>query len=203
MRTDWSCRVPFHLVLLVLTLVAFLPARAQTTVWVDDCAGTGTGTQGDPYCKIQTAICSIKTTGGTINVLPGTYREAIRVTANITIISTDGPAVTTLDATGKPCPTADFCTIGVAAQLLGGVFPVGCGIDQPHRGDPHHEHRRRDRPARRLCEDRRRDLGLRLVADDHPERDRRQHDQQPHLQALLRRRHLHQRHRTPPRRPGR
>ena len=40
--------------------LAFLPARAQAEVWVDDCAGTGTGTVGDPYCKIQTAICNIK-----------------------------------------------------------------------------------------------------------------------------------------------
>src|SRR4030095_9095258 len=101
MRSDSSKGGAFCALAFVFSLIAFLPARAQATVWVDDCAGTGTGTFGDPYCKIQTAICAIKTTGGTINVKPGTYHEAIRVTANIQIISTDGPAVTTLDATGK------------------------------------------------------------------------------------------------------
>ncbi len=127
MRTDSSCRVPFLSLLLALMLVAFFPARAQTTVWVDACAGVGTGTLGDPYCKIQTAICNIKMTGGTINVLPGTYREAIRVTANITIISTDGPAVTTLNATGKPCPTSDFCTIGTQPNCSAVYFPSAAG----------------------------------------------------------------------------
>ena len=123
MRTDRSCRVPFHCFILVLALAGFLPARgATTTVWVDDCTGTGAGTQGNPYCKIQTAICNIKTIGGTINVLPGTYLEAIRVPANITIISTDGPAVTTLNATGKPCPAADFCALGTQATCSAVYF---------------------------------------------------------------------------------
>jgi hypothetical protein len=120
--------------LLVCSLLAFLPARAQATVWVDDCAGTGTGTFGNPYCKIQTAICAIKTTGGTINVMPGTYHEAIRVTANIQIISTDGPAVTTLDATGKPCPTTDFCTIGAEPNCSAVYFPSAAGTNSRIEG---------------------------------------------------------------------
>ena len=118
-----------HALLLVGSLISFLPAGAQATVWVDDCAGTGTGTVGDPYCKIQTAICAIRTTGGTINVLPGTYREAIRVTANIQLVSTDGPAVTTLDATGKPCPTSDFCTIGAEPNCSAVYFPSAAGTN--------------------------------------------------------------------------
>jgi hypothetical protein len=117
----------FNGLLLALALFASVPARAQAEVWVDDCAGTGTGTVGNPYCKIQTAVCAIKTTGGTIHVLPGTYREAIRVTANIQIISTDGPAVTTLDATGKPCPTSDFCTIGAEPNCSAVYFPSAAG----------------------------------------------------------------------------
>ena len=78
MRADVACRAVFHCLLLAVAVLEFGPARAQAEVWVDDCAGTGTGTLGDPYCKIQTAICNIKTTGGTIHVLPGTYREAIQ-----------------------------------------------------------------------------------------------------------------------------
>src|SRR5436189_57764 len=130
MRTVRSCRVPSHLVLLVfvLALAAILPAYgAPATVWVDDCAGVGTGTQGNPYCKIQTAICNIRLTGGTINVLPGTYHEALRVPANISIISTDGPAVTTLDGTGRPCPTADYCTFGLVPSCSAVYFPTAAG----------------------------------------------------------------------------
>jgi hypothetical protein len=112
---------------LILALIGFLPARAQATVWVGPCAGTGTGTQANPYCKIQTAICNIKAAGGTINVLPGTYHEAIRVTANISIISTDGPAVTTLDASGKPCPASDFCAIGTEPNCSAVYFPSAAG----------------------------------------------------------------------------
>src|SRR5262249_25105839 len=97
-------------ILSTLLILGWSMSRAQTTVWVDDCAGTGTGTQGDPYCKIQTAICAIKASGGRINVLPGTYHEAIRVTADIQIVSTDGPATTILDATGRPCVNPDYCT---------------------------------------------------------------------------------------------
>jgi hypothetical protein len=104
-----------------------IPARAQTTVWVGPCSGTGTGTQADPYCKIQTAICNIKATGGTINVMPGTYHEALRVDANIQIISTDGPSVTTLDATGRPCPTTDFCTLGTEPNCSAVYFPSAAG----------------------------------------------------------------------------
>ncbi len=99
------------------------PARAQATVWVDDCAGTGSGTQGDPYCKIQTAICNLQNMGATINVLPGTYHEAIRIKANFTIISTDGPAVTTLDATGQPCVSTDYCTYQAGTTCSAVYFP--------------------------------------------------------------------------------
>jgi hypothetical protein len=116
-----------RVLLLTVSLIASRASRAQAEVWVDDCAGTGTGTVGNPYCKIQTAICNIKTTGGTIHVLPGTYHEAIRVTANISIIATDGPATTTLDATGKPCPTADFCTIGAEPNCSAVYFPSAAG----------------------------------------------------------------------------
>jgi hypothetical protein len=127
MRAERSCRVLFHLSMLVFALIAFVPARAQTTVWVDDCGGVGTGTQGNPFCKIQTAICNIKVNGGTINVFPGTYHEALRVPANVKIISTDGPAVTLLDATGRPCPTSDYCTLGLVPSCSAVYFPSAAG----------------------------------------------------------------------------
>jgi Thrombospondin type 3 repeat len=97
--------------------------HAQVEVWTSPCAGTGTGTQADPYCKIQTAICNVKATGAIIHVLPGTYHEAIRVPAAIDIVSTDGPAVTTLDATGQPCVVSDFCTYQATTDCSAVYFP--------------------------------------------------------------------------------
>ena len=95
---------------------------------------------------------------------------------------------------GEAVPNVGLLHDRHPAQLLGGVFPVGGGFDQPHRGDPHHERRWWYRPGRGPREDRRGDSGVRLVPDDYAERDRRQHDQQPHLPAVLRWRHLHPGH---------
>ena len=74
------------------------------------------------------------------------------------------------------------------AKLLGGLFSTRIRHYQPHRGDPHHEHRRRPRHAVR-SQDRRRDRGHRLVSHDHAERDRRQRPRSSHLRAVLRRGH--------------
>jgi len=126
MRTRVVTRVVFVLAVAMIC-AAVSSARAQTTVWVDDCAGTGTGTQGDPYCKIQTAICNIQATGGTVQVLPGVYHEAIRFPANVTVISTDGPAVTTIDAAGRPCVVNDFCTFQGTTNCSAVYFPSAAG----------------------------------------------------------------------------
>ncbi len=115
---------------------------AQSTVYVDDdtCPGTGSGTPGDPYCSIQYAICAIKDIGGgTVYVSPGYYNESLRMFKDISVISTDGPAVTTIDATGRPCTTANCvpstenltCSVVVygsgptAADRLEGFFITG------------------------------------------------------------------------------
>jgi len=101
--------------------------HAQTTVYVSPCAGTGSGTQGDPYCKIQTAICNIKTTGGTVQVSPGTYHESLRFPANVAVVSTDGPSVTVLDGTAKPCIGTDFCTATTTTNCSVVYFPSAAG----------------------------------------------------------------------------
>jgi hypothetical protein len=86
-------------------------ARAQQEVWVDDdnCPGPGTGMPGDPYCRIQDGICDLKDIvgGGTVRVMPGFYNESLRMFPEVSVVSTDGPAVTTLDAGGKPCVTSN------------------------------------------------------------------------------------------------
>ena len=122
------------LLAIMLILGAGGAAHAQTTLWVDNCAvpgpapnTPGAGTEGNPYCKIQNAICTIKASGGTINVLPGTYLETLRVPANINLISTDGPATTILDAANKPCVTGDFCTPSASTNCSAVYFPSAAG----------------------------------------------------------------------------
>src|SRR5262249_10945218 len=69
--------------------------------------------------------------GGTVLVRPGTYAEAIRIFAGISVVSTDGPSVTTINANGKPCIKSD-CTVNAAttscaavqATSIGGVGPT-------------------------------------------------------------------------------
>src|SRR4029079_4547921 len=90
-----------------LLLAASTGVRAQSTVYVDDntCPATGTGTVSNPYCKIQTAVCNHRNDAGgvIIRVKPGSYNEAVRMFPNVQVISTDGPDVTFIDPTGKPC----------------------------------------------------------------------------------------------------
>ena len=98
---NWTCLIIFSLPLAV---------HAQQTVHVDDdaCPGPGTGTVGDPYCSIQTAICDLKDTGGgTVEVGPGYYIESLRMFPGVSVVSSDGPAVTTIDATGMACIQSD------------------------------------------------------------------------------------------------
>ena len=94
----------------LLTLAAPAAVWAQQTVHVDaaTCPAPGSGTPGDPFCSIQAAICSIKDSGGgSVLVSPGLYAESLRMFPGVSVISTDGPALTTIDATGRPCIRAD------------------------------------------------------------------------------------------------
>ena len=108
-------------------LLALSPAAAQTTVWVDDdCSPPGSGAQGDPYCTIQEAICSIKDSGGgTVMVNPGQYTESLRMFAGVSVVSTDGPAVTTVAADGKPCVTSACVDSAINLTCATVVFGTG------------------------------------------------------------------------------
>ena len=92
-----------------LLALALTPAMAQTTVWVDGprCSPPANGSPSDPYCRIQDAICAIRDLGGTVYVRPGTYAESLRMFPGVSVISTNGAQSTTIDATGKPCITAE------------------------------------------------------------------------------------------------
>ena len=84
----------FHFAPIVLILLLCAPLTAQTTWYVDDdaCPGPGTGTAGDPYCSIQTAIVAA-VNGDTVEVATGTYLEAIDFLGKaITVRSSWSPA---------------------------------------------------------------------------------------------------------------
>jgi len=70
----------FILIIVLFGCFALQPdsGSAQTIWHVDDdnCPGPGSGTQGDPFCSIQTAIDNA-VSGDTIYVMPGTYSESI------------------------------------------------------------------------------------------------------------------------------
>jgi hypothetical protein len=99
---------------LLLALMLGFPVHAQQTLYVDDdtCPSVGNGSDANPFCKIQDAICELRSLagGGTVLVRPGTYHEAIRMFRDVSVVSTEGAAVTTIDATGKPCLTSS-CTV--------------------------------------------------------------------------------------------
>ena len=119
--------------LLVCILLATGAARAQTTYYVDDdtCPASGSGTQEDPYCSIQTAIAEASPGGGTAVVSPGVYRETIDfMHVPITVKSTHGPEFTTIDATGLG-NTAVKCTSGESSdsELDGFTIRGGTGAD--------------------------------------------------------------------------
>ena len=84
-----------------LTLLAVSTAQAETIhVNVTNCPGPGSGSVGDPYCSIQTAIDNAVDTDEIV-VAPGTYFEAINFLGKaITLRSSDGSDVTTIDGTG-------------------------------------------------------------------------------------------------------
>ncbi|HJQ98325.1 MAG TPA: thrombospondin type 3 repeat-containing protein, partial [Candidatus Polarisedimenticolaceae bacterium] len=122
------------LLAVVLILGTIGVAHAQTTLYVDDCPvpgpapnTPGAGTVGNPYCKIQNAICTLKTTGGNITVNPGTYNETLRFPANINLVAPDGPVTTILNATNKPCVTSDFCTLSTTTNCSAVYFPSAAG----------------------------------------------------------------------------
>jgi hypothetical protein len=104
------------------------PAAAQSNVWVDDltCPSQGSGTEGDPYCRIQDAICLHRNDPGgvVVHVLPGSYNEAVRLFAGVDLVSTDGPAVTTINGTGKACIDLN-CAVSSVTPCSTVYLPTG------------------------------------------------------------------------------
>lgn len=92
-------------IVLGLSPLGFAPAVAfGQTVWhVDDdaCPGPGSGSEVDPFCKIQDALNAAALNGDEIIVSPGTYNELINFIGKaVHLHSSGGVEVTTLDGTG-------------------------------------------------------------------------------------------------------
>jgi hypothetical protein len=121
-----------------LILLVTAPLAAQTTVHVDDdnCDGAGgSGTAADPYCRIQAAVCALEETGGgMVSVHPGTYRESLRMFPGVSVVATDGPAVTTIDASDRPCTTAACLPSEVNTSCSAVVYGAGSTADDRLEG---------------------------------------------------------------------
>ena len=88
--------------LVIVAVIGLFSSAQADTIYVDDdnCPGLGSGTVGDPYCSIQTAIDNAVDTDEIV-VAPGTYFETINFIGRaITLRSSDGPEVTIIDGTG-------------------------------------------------------------------------------------------------------
>jgi hypothetical protein len=128
-----------RIAVLIALCTAALPALAQQpqTVYVDgqNCVPPGHGTSGDPYCKIQDAICAIKDTGGgTVLVRPATYNEVVRMFRGVSVVSTADPSQTVIDATGKRCIKSD-CTENTATTACSAVIISSVGGVGPDPND--------------------------------------------------------------------
>jgi parallel beta-helix repeat protein len=90
----------FCLGVVAVPMAGTMGAIAPNEVWVDDtgssCPDTGSGTQEDPYCKIQTGIDNVAP-GGTVHVRAGEYTEHLVIDKSLTLQSTDGWENTNID----------------------------------------------------------------------------------------------------------
>ena len=140
-----TCRFrPVTRILLAWASVWTVTAAASArTIYVDATkACPGGGTQTAPYCAIQTAICN-SAAGDLVSVAPGTYLESVRVRPGVSVVSTGGYTVTTIDNTGKPCvkgasnpaqPAIDYCT-NITGSTQCSVVTFGSGFTNADRFD--------------------------------------------------------------------
>jgi parallel beta-helix repeat protein len=99
---------------------------AELFVDDDTCPSTGSGTESDPYCAIQSAV-NAASTGDTITVRPGTYDDFDFASEAITVRSSNGPKVTTITHTGGH-PKVQFGLGDGDSTLEGFTITGGTGI---------------------------------------------------------------------------
>lgn len=128
-----------RMILTILLGAALSPstAQAQTTWYVDCpdsevcpnvCADPGSGTEADPFCRIQDAI-NASDNGDEVVVLPGRCCETINYNGlGITLRSSDGAEATIIDGTGMDDSVVK-CISGEGEEtvLLGFTITGGTG----------------------------------------------------------------------------
>ncbi len=121
-----------------VTVLAVSTAQADT-IYVDvNCPGPGNGSEAEPYCSIQTAIDNAVDTDEVV-VAPGTYFETIDFLGKaITLRSSDGPDVTTIDGSGNfhvvLCVTSEGPTTVLDGFTITGGNANGNGLDSQGGG---------------------------------------------------------------------
>ncbi len=117
----------------IATVVIAMPLMGSTAsrpavIFVDDdnCPGPGSGTEGDPYCSIQVAIDNAVDTDEIV-VAPGTYFETINFLGKaITLKSSAGAAVTTIDA--QAAGSVVTCNSGEGLDTVLDGFTITGGL---------------------------------------------------------------------------
>ena len=90
-----------HIACVVAAILLCISTTQADTIFVDASCPGGDGSELDPYCSIQTAIDNAVDTDEIV-VAPGMYFETINFLGKaVTLRSSDGAAVTTLDAQGN------------------------------------------------------------------------------------------------------
>ena len=124
--------------LLVLALLGSAGGAAAVDVWVDDDPGCSTAqtcgkNSNPPCCKIRTAIC-YASAGDVVMVKPGSYNEAFRMKPGVSVVSEQGPNVTTINGTGQQCTRSTdpdlYCQSG--SQTCG-VVMIGSAVGSDTR----------------------------------------------------------------------
>ncbi|MHC4765614.1 MAG: hypothetical protein ACYTF2_10945 [Planctomycetota bacterium] len=124
-----------HQVVVSAAVAGLALAARGAVIYVDDdnCPGPGSGTEGDPYCSIQTAIDNA-VDADEIVVAPGTYYETIDFLGKaIWLRSADGAENTIIDAQGAGSTVTCASGEGADTTLEGFTITGGTGtlVDMP------------------------------------------------------------------------
>jgi parallel beta-helix repeat protein len=116
------------LILSLALILGFAHESSATTYYVDDCSGTGDGTQTNPFCTIQQGIDATDAT--VVQVAAGTYNEGITMKEGVDVVSASGAADTSITgSSGEPGKAAVVVFSSASAGWTSGSTLSGFTID--------------------------------------------------------------------------